>query len=244
MALWRRKERAKETRAEGSRAQKGWTPEQIQSLFDQRCDHGDPLVLVSCDGSCTCQARFLTVTDQLAVVEILSSTGEAPPKVPTLVSAMFNVGTRAFVFLSQIVRVDQEEDRALAWLCMPEDIASTEARFAFRVPAQRMPGLEIRVSKETRSWTPSLLDMSICGVQIAFEPSEDPNLEPEDHINVDIVLEEAGSVRLAAVVRRRNGHRYGLFFPATLKEGQIVSPPTLCEIVRRVEQRWLMERPA
>jgi hypothetical protein len=92
-------------------------------------------------------------------------------------------------------------------------VIGTEARMANRVPIGKKPAPFARLSTQDGPiLLPIPIDISLTGILVEFAAAEDPDLTPSEEADLELRLGD-DTIHLRAELRRRDGHRYGLFFP-------------------------------
>ena len=216
----------------------GLTSEQQRDVFSQCCAARSPAVLLCGETGTTYQGRFtkLTRTNVVFLLSIPSSELVVAPL--SVFCVTFNQGGRARVFLAPLVGVDRSGPVALVALELPDQIATAEGRVSFRVPVTATSGLLVRLTTdEGLTLQPGAVDLSTSGVQVCLEEA-DPALSIGAAVRVQLA-HSARYASISAVVRRREGNRYGLSFPQSIREGELVPPPELSQILRSIEAHWL-----
>jgi hypothetical protein len=85
------------------------------------------------------------------------------------------------------------------------------------------------------------IDISFTGILLEFSPETDPDFSISEEVDLELYL-RGNTVCLRAEVRRRNGHRYGLFFPETVNKHGVQVPESMRNIVEELERARLKER--
>jgi hypothetical protein len=110
-------------------------------------------------------------------------------------------------------------------------IIGMESRMSYRVPIGEKFAPSVRMfTKEGRVFLPKPIDLSYTGILIEFDKKEDPNFQPSDEVRLELRLDKY-LIQLKAVVKRRDGNRYGLFFPEIVTQHGINPPQALQKIV-------------
>jgi hypothetical protein len=123
----------------------------------------------------------------------------------------------------------------------PPEIAS-ENRSGFRVPILKGSAPLVQIlSDESMLSTPRALDISVTGILVEFPPAEAPEFPIDTKVRLKIRFEDT-ALDLKGLVRRKQGGRYGIFFPEVIKGIHIEPPEALAKIVRKLEAIWLRQR--
>ncbi len=173
----------------------------------------------------------------------------APPAVtyPTLSLCIVtaNHEGRTLLFLSPVwgfhpARAPGLADRLV--LGLPEQAINEDVRSAFRVPVRSQSGLDARlVLEDASAWPIEPVNVSVSGMLFRFPRSEHPELAVGNTVLVRVQLDDE-PLEIRGEVRRAGGGRYGVFFPESLKAGEVDPPEALRRLVRRLELDWLSRR--
>ncbi len=125
-------------------------------------------------------------------------------------------------------------------LSMPRQVSVAKARTASRVPIDVDSELSVRVkTMDSIVWLAQAIDISLAGIQIAFDEEPKPDLAVGAQLDVELRYHD-NALRLDGVIRRKaEGGRYGLFFPSCVVRGDVQPPVALRQIVNDMEQAWL-----
>ncbi len=183
-----------------------------ERLLDECCAARRPAVVVAWPQGSVARCRF-----EWRGPEGLRLTLDAPPEAgafpPLAVATVsFSARGRATVFLAPVLSCDAGTLR----LRLPDEIAGAEARLGYRVPVGSRSGLEGQLRLEDGDAIPArVVNVSVSGALVEVPPRAGVDLLTGSAV---VLLLQRGPLRLAldGVVRRRDGTRYGVFFPAAL----------------------------
>jgi c-di-GMP-binding flagellar brake protein YcgR len=190
------------------------------------------------------QSRFAQVKGSRVLFEVMASVSrgswlEPPAGVACCVSFVHN--GRACVFLSTLESYQPPgKDRALPRiaLALPPQVAHVELRQSVRVPVG--DNAPLRVTAQTRSgqtFHALPIDISLHGMFLDVFASEDPQLPEGAELQISLQLLDLHAT-LTAVVRRRQGSRYGLAFSGPA--GAPFEPPAAFrELITKLERLWV-----
>jgi len=190
-----------------------------------------------------CQGVFSRISDNSVILNV-----DAPedfhffPLTTCMVTYFLDGKAHVFIsFLKDVYKNDAGPSRRL-FLRMREQMAISQVRWAFRVPTQGIPNLEVTLHCPSgENFNPVIRDLSFGGMRVEFRESEDPNLCLGGHGHLTLRHDDL-EITLEAEVRRRKGHSYGLFFPGVFKDNEFDPPEVYRSIVNRLEKRWLQLR--
>ena len=114
-------------------------------------------------------------------------------------------------------------------------------REAFRVPVCEESGMKSMIITKGKQLKVRPTNISMTGVFIEVPKETADEFQVDDQVEVAMALEK-WQVTLDAIVRRKQDHGYGLFFPATIKEEHVEPPPILRRIVMDLQRRWMLHR--
>lgn len=122
------------------------------------------------------------------------------------------------------------------------DSVEWDRRRAFRVPVWTESQLTAAIEYEGATYNDvDPVDISLAGVLIDLGDSDAPDLSMDDSLSVTLRLGDIKTT-LSGVVRRCDGRRYGIVFPASLHRQQVNPPLQLRLIVNQLESQWLSKR--
>jgi hypothetical protein len=183
-----------------------------ERLLDECCAARRPAVVVAWPQGSIAPVRF-----EWRGPEGLRLTLVAPPRdgaFPPLAVATvsFSARGRATVFLAPVLSCDESTLR----LRLPDEIAGAEARLGYRVPVGPRSGIEGQLRLEDGDAIPvRLVNLSVSGALVEVPARAGVDLGTSAPV---VLLLQHGPRRVAldGVVRRRDGTRYGVFFPGAL----------------------------
>ena len=122
-------------------------------------------------------------------------------------------------------------------------IAGTEfnQRQTFRIPLWDSSGLSVQIRTDESQVSVKPTNISLTGIFVEVHP--DDWLDLQQDADVEVTLEFEGETQTHhAIVRRREGNGYGLFFPESMKGEEIDPPPGITRIVMELQRRWMARR--
>lgn len=125
----------------------------------------------------------------------------------------------------------------------PNQIAS-ENRSAFRVPIFQDSSPRVLIEQNGHKiGTPRAIDISFTGILVEFPSDDVAEIEIDSKVQLELVLDDL-EIDIEGVIRRRDGQRYGILFPETIKGSHVAPPDALNTLVHRLERIWLQRRVA
>ncbi len=218
-------------------------PDALAVLAD--CCRTHTRAVVACfDVGTIAPARFagLTERDVLLEMTVPADDGDLPPL--SLATVSFSHQRRVRVFLATIADIapGSPTTPAVLRLRIPGEIAGADPRQIYRVPILRESALPAWVATgDGRMLAVRAVNISVAGILVEMPAGQE--LEIGERLALRLVDPERRThMEIEAIVRRRDGRKYGLFFPAVLKDGEIEPPPALRGLVSDLESEWLRRR--
>ncbi|MBN2320092.1 MAG: PilZ domain-containing protein [Acidobacteria bacterium] len=214
------------------------TPE-MMALFRECCSFKASALILNPETNFVCHAHFASVSQDSVTFHLINRVRQLL-KAPRLFISFSQNGI-CNAFFAAIV--EYKDNLPLS----PESISvqlatkiyGMETRVSYRFPIRGREGLFVRLLLANgRTLFPKPIDLSLTGILIEFDETEDPDLLSPSEVELELRL-EAHSVQLKAVIKRRDGHRYGLFFPETVTSGGINAPSSLRLITMALERALL-----
>jgi len=211
------------------------------------CCRRDVRAFVVCpEHTAIASGRFKRLMPQGVLLELDGPVDERTFPPLALATVSFTSGGRARVFMAPILEVEagDEGGAPLIRLALPDEIAGADGRTTFRVPITPEGALVARLLLgEGTSVEVRPLNISQSGILVELPGGTGLELAKGRVVEVELRLdEEEAAVQVEAVVRRRSGREYGLFFPLAVARGAHAASKPLRDIVRELETRWLRSR--
>lgn len=125
-------------------------------------------------------------------------------------------------------------------LSTPDQVIYEDVRSAFRVPLDHPSGIGVELVDEGGATRPiEPLNLSVSGM--LFRDDTEPGLPVGREVELRIELDDE-VFHVRGLVRRAGAGQYGVFFPDSMRKGQIDPPEPLRRAVRRIELAWLARR--
>lgn len=186
--------------------------------------------------------RGTSIEDRTLQIELMDRPRNLDSETTDYCTAIFSEGLQATVFASEVLALELDIlPRPQLLLRLPENLTRTEARTSSRIPLHRETGLEILLSHDGQHWRPRPLDISLGGILVEFPPDLEVPMSEFDAVRVDILLGDF-TTSLEALVQRRQGRAFALYFVDALRElrqGLARVPRVLQPIIESVEREWL-----
>ncbi len=198
-------------------------------------------VAVSWPHGGTLRCRFAELRDDELLLTVEAGAAEEFPAL-AVAAVSFHFHGRARVFLAPVLGFEEKDGRPRLIVRTPERISGAEARLAVRVPVRDNAGLSAELRTEDGDAVPVRpVDISVSGILVEIPGAAARELRQGELLRIR--LEHGPRAALVdAVVRRRDGARYGLFFPGVLDRDDGGDTRAVREIVAPLEKRWLSER--
>ena len=161
----------------------------------------------------------------------------------TPIAVSFILGSRAYSFLTRVLRFDEasagQRDYCRLVVHSPTQIASLECRRSIRIPVPRQSALRIDLKANDAMYTDlRAADLSTSGTLVTMPAGA--NAMRVDQEVVVTLRHGDSSIDVNAVVRRRRPDACGLLFAAAEADKGIDA--SVRRIVARVEREWLRAR--
>lgn len=212
-------------------------PDYIELVLHQVCAEAVAATLVTDGMHQVCRGRFRAVDDGRVVVEVTDP--HAPLQSLALCTVIFATGDKTRVFISSVREVEAVDGGLRVALAMPEELAGTEGRTAFRVPVTQQAALRVLLEVEGSAVEVEAEDVSLVGMAIHLPAGFEP--QPGATVTAQVGDSEE-SIVLDAEVRRVDVGLCGLSFRDAVSGGRVEPPPELRRIVQRLEFAWLRSR--
>jgi len=216
-------------------------PNTVELLRDC-CSCGAPAIILSPEMGAVCHARFTAVSPESVTLDLSEGTNLLPEGTRCCIS--FSHGGSSCAYFATVLEYQHVPPPEPSHLILEitAKVIGTEARTAYRVPIGKKPAPCARLStQDGQILLPIPIDISLTGILVEFATAEDPDLTPSEEVDLELHLGD-DTVHLRAEVRRRDGHRYGLFFPETVTKCGVQAPQSLRNIVENLERAWLQKR--
>lgn len=205
------------------------------------CSYGAPAIILNPESGVVCHARFASTSDDSIGFHLLEDVREFPKMKSYLIS--FSHGGNCWAFFAAILEYKRIPLTAAPYLTlkMSSGIFGVEARMTYRIPIETGSELILRLfSQDGTTLLPRPVDVSLTGILIEFGKVDDPDLPLSSVVGLEMQLANQ-TVNLKAVVKRRDGHRYGLFFQEVVTGHGIEPPASLRMIVDSLDRTSFYE---
>ncbi len=209
-------------------------PESIIAAVREACVKRESALIVSISIGASHKACFVTATDEDVSLEFEDPESGQSFQPQALALVVFQHAQRTKAFITGVRKVETR-GTSRVYLRPPAGALSINGRSIVRVPLHDDHGLEVRVISGGASVIGAHpVDISEAGIQIHFDEFCDPDLEIGEVVELELVREEE-SVRLDALIRRRDKSTYGFSFPCCMDNGDLAPPRELRNLVARVQ---------
>lgn len=200
-------------------------PTKILNTLQELCTAKVPLALMSRDLLVVCHGRFSELSQDALTLQFDARPTGLGFLPPAFCIGSFNHEARPHLFTTRIKRNPEPNGPGpyLVEVEVPGAMRWPESRMAVRLPVPQHVPLQVRVQTATSECTAIARDISLCGALISLHGTTPPILGAGERVVVDLALGQQ-SVRLPAIVRRRDPPRYGLYFPDSVTEGRLDPP--------------------
>ncbi len=220
-------------------------PSEIREVLREAAHRRLPILLMEPDAQVFMRGNVESASRELLTVALPRGSNEKAFRPLGCCGATFNSARGSFFFLQSVAAVYEENVRLGSpkiVLHVPEQLGWVQRRFSFRVPVFPSSGLEVVMTLEgDKPVSPMPIDVSMSGILVEFRASDDPDLALEHELPVT-VRRGNDVAALRGIVRRRMGHRYGLYFPECVTVEGIQPTEELRRIVKSLEGDWLRAR--
>ena len=215
-------------------------PEMI-ALFHNCCLNRAPALVLNPESDSICHARFAAVSYDSVILHLMDQVCNLIENSRLFVSFSQNGNCCAFFATMEEYKDQSILSPASLSLKPSTRIIGMESRMSYRVPIGEKVVPTVRVTTtEGQTFLPKPIDLSLTGILIEFDETEDPDLFLYDELGLELSLDKE-MVQLKSVVKRRDGHRYGLFFPESVNMRGVNAPHSLRTIVESLERAFLKD---
>jgi hypothetical protein len=214
----------------------------VSTLLSDCCAHGVRASVLAVDLDEVYHARFVRHEGGHVVLALLPDTGSTISLSPPVsCTVAFNWAGEAQVFVSSVVSFRPGPGQAELTLITPRNVASSEARLAFRAPLASSMNVEaVLHAAGQEPIVARVRDLSLSGMGVTLSHGAEPL-----GLGTSVRAEIAGLgevVSVAGEVRRSSEASLGIMFEDVMKDGRLESPPALARLFETVEREWLAER--
>lgn len=218
-------------------------------MFEECSALSTPAIITPSDLTVQFQARFAAVSPESLTFQLLSDRDGSIPGTGSRCGACFGHRHRLWGFVATVRKcVPRRRAHQAPSLTVetPSQVVKAENRRSFRVPvrpSEEGGNLRVRITTVNREeWVGEALDISMSGILLDLVGDDSPNVSIDSEVQVELQLGRRVVGGLSAVVRHNEEGCLGLFFPDTIKLGQLQPPKPLRSIVTILERRWLRRR--
>ena len=214
----------------------------IVTILKECCSYRVPALILNPELGLVFHSYFFEVSKDSVTLNLINNIGRWL-KTPRLFISFSHNGNCCAFFAEIMEYQDKSSLYSPALkLKLSSKIIGMESRMSHRVPIEgKFTPLVRLFTKEGGVHLPKPIDLSLTGILVEFNKAEDPDFLPSDELRLELRLDEY-AIQLKAVVKRRDGRRYGLFFPEIVTNHGLHSPQTLRKIVAFLESALLQER--
>jgi len=208
----------------------------MAEVIRERCSYGAPAIILNPESGVVCHARFASISDDSIGFHLLEDVRDFPKMKSYLIS--FSHGGNCCAFFAAILEYKRIPLTAAPYLSlkMSSRIFGVEARMAYRIPIGTDAELILRLfTQDGATLHPRPVDVSLTGILIEFGKVDDPDLPLMSMVDLEMRLADQ-TASLKAIVKRRDGHRYGLFFQEVVSGHGIEPPVSLRRIVDSLDR--------
>lgn len=201
-----------------------------------------PALVLAPESDLVWHAHFESVSLESVTLHLLEEVSHSFETSSLFVS--FSHSDKFYAFIARVLEYQNNPPQPSSYLILqlPSQIIGMERRMSYRVAIGEKVVPLVRLSTgESRILLPKPKDLSLTGILVEFDEVEDPDLLPQAELWLELILDD-DAVLLKSVIKRREGHRYSLFFPEVLTKHGVYAPPPLRKIVKSLESNLLQER--
>lgn len=197
-------------------------PYQILRTLYELCSSRVPMALMSRDLLVVCHGHFTSLAEDALTLEFdvrPTGLGFSPP---AFCVGSFNQNERPHLFTTRI-KINNENDGthpARVIVEVPSAMRWPESRMAVRLPVPPNAPLHVRITTAEHQLGAAARDISLCGALIQLTEPAPPELVAGERILLEAEL-QGQTMKMPAIVRRRDPPRYGLYFPDSVTEGRL-----------------------
>jgi len=211
------------------------TEADILPVLQSCCSCRAPAIILNSESGFVCQARFASVSQESVTFHLSKEISPFPETLSFFVS--FSLKGNCCTFFATVLEYlkNPPPSPPSLTLQLPTQIIDIKALRSSRIPIGKkmVPLVRLRTA-DNRILLPKPVDLSQTGILVEFEEAEDPDLSPSAELGLELYL-DPHTVFLKSIVKRRDGHRYGLFFPEVHTKDGIAAPQSFRKIIESLE---------
>lgn len=133
-------------------------------------------------------------------------------------------------------------DELVDFLSSLSSAESNQRRF-FRTPLWHTCGIAVTIRHDDQEYPVVAKNISLSGIFVEAPCDGNLNLTSDETVQVHIEFENT-AYTCRGLVRYASPQGCGLFFPDSIRNGQIVAPPVYSQMVMELQRRWLARGPS
>jgi hypothetical protein len=212
------------------------------AILHECCSYRAPAIILNPESDLICSARFASISQNSITLHLSAEASRFLEASRFFISFSHNGNCCAFFSTVLEYQTASHLSPPSVTFQLSGKIIGLEKRMSYRVPIGNMVMPLVRLFTPIgRILLPKPIDLSLTGIMVEFDEMEDPELLPTVELKIELRL-DTHVVQLKSVVKRRDGHRYGLYFPEVVSKHGVNAPESLRKIVESLERALLQER--
>ncbi|MCP4677601.1 MAG: hypothetical protein GY854_19215 [Deltaproteobacteria bacterium] len=215
------------------------TPEKLQQL----CDKQRYSSIMLPDLGAIYEGCFFELCETSITIKVYSEVVTEPVRFGACCISYYQ-NNRSCVFISHVLEYNHDPawDYPRLTIGLPNMVATTETRKAFRVPVIEDSGLELTLTTtDGQKSSPTAENISFGGLFVTYAQGDDPQLEVGSKIEAELRLLDH-QVRVKSEIRSRREQSYGLFFFELVRDDDFDPPDSLRAIINVLERLWIQNK--
>jgi hypothetical protein len=212
------------------------------AILHDCCTYRAPAIILNPESDLICNARFSSISPDAITLHLLEEASHFLKASRFFISFSHNGNCCAFFATVLEYQTASHLSPPSVTFQLSSKIIGLEKRMSYRVAiGNKVVPLVRLFTPIGRILLPKPIDLSLTGIMVEFDEREDPELLPTVELNIELSL-DTHVVQLKSVVKRRDGHRYGLYFPEVVSNHDVNAPDSLRKIIESLERTLLQER--
>ena len=219
----------------------------IAAVLEECCSYRAPALILTPTLNLVFHAHFVEVSKDSITLNLVNNVvndADLWHTAPRLFISFSHNGNCCAFFAEVLEYQDKDTVSSPALkLKVSSKLIGMESRMSYRVPIGEKFAPSVRIfTKDGRVFLPKPIDLSFTGILIEFDETEDPDFRLSEDLGLELRLNKY-LVHIKAVVKRRDGHRYGLFFPEAVTRNGLNPPQALQKIFASLARVVSSEEP-
>jgi hypothetical protein len=216
----------------------------VEPVLRACCDRNIELHALVPETGLSFRGRFASLQPNAVQIELGTFEGISVFEPPALCLISFNLDNVTTAFPTRVLHLWAEgrnSNGACVLVALPPNLSQTARRLAYRIPVHRQCPLRAELSSGEQTWSLRVLDFSRCGAAVEHHPRHTAELATVTSAKLRLRMGNE-DLQLEACPRWHDENRMGLFFPETVRMGEVDAQARTNAIAGLLERDWLQRR--